>query len=443
MIWFWIIASLILSFLPLINKKINIANYVWLLIPIDAYGLSIAGAVIKPYMIFCIILLFVVYIKAKGTDFDLSASKGQLFAGVIVTLILIVSLFNSPSLSAIKAAFLALVVYLCAQIYASCADFNSAEQISDVFIASCFGCSVIFLVAYVCLVSGLQIDGIVAPDRTQVGMYMTMKNMSNGQYFEVYRLRGFAFDPTTMFPHFIFGITACVSRIFKKFNLYYIITLIFSILCIILSSSRMGILCCAISIVITAIVCIVQFESVKKQVLSITGGLALCVALLGFAVTKYGQAMLTSLLSIYSNRSSLTDEYGRFSIWKECISGYWEESPLWGVGLGQIQNFTAIERTAHNTWLQFICECGIIVGGIAIVYFLSIMVIGWVKTKAVHNAFPQNTSYFCVVIGYTMTVVSLFSADNITCSYLWFCAMLILKLAFSCESNNYSSLKHT
>ncbi len=427
--WLWIIAALVLSYLPLINKKIELSNYMWLLVPIDAYGISVAGATIKPYMVFALILPLVFCLKNKGTDRSLSASKGQLFLGVISILIITVNLINCDNFSSVKAALMTLVVYICAISYTSCTDCENAEQLSDVFIASCFGCSAIFITAYVLLQSGLNIDGIVANVRADDGLFMKTTNMVSGKYTETLRLRGFAFDPNTMFVQFAFGLSACVSKLFKKFNLYYILTLLLSIICIILSSSRMGLLCCVVSIAVTSMICIIRFDSVKKKVLSAISMIAACAVFLIASISSRGQAIFSSLLSTYSNRSSLFDEYGRFSIWKESLSVYWEKNPLFGIGYNNMSLYTPTERMTHNTWLQFICEFGLIVGGIAVIYFLSVMILGWSKLKSHHRYNPDNTSYLTLVIGYTMTIVALVSVDNVTCSYLWFSALMILKMS--------------
>lgn len=445
MIWLWITAALVLSYLPLFNKKIDIPYYMWLLIPIDAYGISVAGAVLKPYMVFALILPLILYAKNKGTDFDLSASKGQLLAGVLSVLIVLVNMLNTDDVSSVKAAIMTMVVYICAQIYASSTNCEHSEQLSDVFIASSFGCGMVYLIAYLCLQGGLDIGGITASNRAQNGLFLLMSNMSHGDFIQVYRLRGFSFDPNTMFVQFIFSSTACVSRLFKKFNIYYIITLVISLFSILLSSSRMGLLCFVFTIALTALINITRFDSVKKKIISTVTVLGVCAGALVFLISKYGQSILSSILSTYTNRSSLTDEYGRFSIWKECFKVYWDKSPFLGVGLGQMNKYTLTERMTHNTWLQFICECGLIVGSIAVIYFLSVMFIGWRKTRLKHKNEPDNTSYLCLIIGYTATIISLLSADNITCSYLWFSALLVLKMASyttptkSSQSNTLSS----
>lgn len=429
MIWLWITASLILSYLPLINKKIDFAHYMWLLIPIDAYGISIAGAVVKPYMVFALMLPIILYAKNKGTDFDLSATKGQLLAGIISILIIVVNMINNKDSYTIKAAIMTFVVYICAQLYASSTDNKNREQLSDVFIATCFGYGIVYLIAHLCLTNNFNPGGLIATERSEDGLFMLMSNMNQGQYIQVLRLRGFSSDPNIMFVQFIFGICACVSRLMKKFNLYYALTFVISIVCILLSSSRMGLLCCIVSIIITVLVTTSQIENTRKKILSIISMLSICAGILIVTITSWGQSFVSSLLSTYQNRSRLTDEYGRFSIWKDCFKVYWEKDPLLGVGLGQMDNYTMTERMTHNTWLQFICECGVIVGTIAVLYFLGTMIIGWAKTGFQHKMDPNNTSYLSLVIGYTVTIISLMSVDNITCSYLWFGALLLLKMA--------------
>lgn len=419
--WLWITAALILSFLPLINKKIEFSNYIWLLIPIDAYGISVAGATIKPYMIFAAFLPILFYCKNKGTGFELQTSKNQLLLGIISILIITVNLINCDNLSSVKAAFMTLVVYVCALFYTSCSDPKNAEQLNKIFIASAFGCGIIYIAGYLMFKIGSNMEGIVALTRQDDGMLLRLTNMVSGQQVIAYRLRGFAFDPNTLPIQFIFAISACVSGFFKKFNLYHLITLFISVTCIILSNSRMGILCCGLAVLITMIVKISQFKSNKQKTACILASLTSFAAMFLFFASHLGQRLLSNLLSIYSNRSSLTDEYGRFSIWKECLRIYWNKSPLLGVGFNNMSSYTETERMTHNTWLQFICEFGIIVGGIAVLYFIITLVIGFLKLKKYRN----SNAYVVLLVGYMVIIISITSVDNITCSYLWFSALLL------------------
>lgn len=57
MIWAWILAAMIISWL-FCKKGIGWYHYIWLLLPIEMYGVTVAGATIKPYMLFgCLIIL--------------------------------------------------------------------------------------------------------------------------------------------------------------------------------------------------------------------------------------------------------------------------------------------------------------------------------------------------------------------------------------------------
>lgn len=425
----WIIGALALSVLPLLNKKIEPAFYIWLLLPIDSYGISIAGATIKPYMIFAFALPLILYAQNKGNTFDLSASKGQLVAGIISVLMVTINFINNDDPASVKASLLTVIVYLCAQFCASTTNCEKIDQLCEVFVASCFGCGIIYFLSYLCLQNGIGLETIVAETREDIGLFMQTNNMVEGVYTETLRMRGFAYDPNLISVQFIFGISACVLSMFKKFKFYHLFTLIISIVCIILSDSRTGLICAILSIVITSVVCIVRFDSVKKKIAYFALILGGCSGFLVAAMTPWGQSKLNSLLSAYSDRSGLTDEYGRFSIWKECFQVYWQSNPILGVGFNNMRYLTATNRSPHNTWLGFLCECGLIVGGIAIVYFITVMIIGWVKMRHHQNKTQQNSAYLCLVIGYTVTIITLISVDNINCNYLWFGALLILKLA--------------
>ena len=56
MIWIWIAAAVIISWL-FCEKGISWYHYIWLLLPIEMYGVTIAGATLKPYMLFGICII--------------------------------------------------------------------------------------------------------------------------------------------------------------------------------------------------------------------------------------------------------------------------------------------------------------------------------------------------------------------------------------------------
>ena len=165
-----------------------------------------------------------------------------------------------------------------------------------------------------------------------------------------------------------------------------------------------------------------------RSLIKIAGLAAVPIVLVLVLTTDYVKDAMVSLLSVYANRSGLTDEYGRFSIWNDAISIWWEENILFGVGLGQIQYYTATGRTCHNTWLEVICGCGIFVGLLFIFAFGTLIVQGLrslVKQKAL-----RNSEFACTMVLGTMgVIISLFSVDNITFSYLWFGAFTVAAIS--------------
>ena len=426
--WIWIIAALFLSYLPLINKRTALSNYMWLLIPIDAYGIKLAGATIKPYMIFALILPLIIYARNKGSDFTFSATKGQLLAGLISISLVMITVITSPKLDAVKATFMTVVVYGCAQLYVSSTKKEDTKNLSDVIIATCFGYGIVYIIAYVLLISGLELDSICAVTREDPGLFLLNKNVVNGKFIATYRLRGFAYDPNTMFLPFFFAIAGCISNMFKKFRLYHAFTYVISLVCILISGSRMGLICYALTTVITCLYCIAKTEDTRKKAVSLISIGGVITAVIVFLMTNAGRYQITKLIASYSNRSGLTDEYGRFSIWKDCLEVFFNKNPFTGVGAGQMMHYNATGRMTHNTWLEFLCEFGLIVGGLAIVYFISLAILGWVKIKKFSTDIYLFVTYISILTGYTMTIVALTTVDNYTCSFLWFSALLILKL---------------
>lgn len=429
MIWMWITLAVILSAIPLIRKKIDIANYIWLLLPIDSYGIAVGGTSIRPYMIFAFILPIIMYAKNKGKDFDLSIKKGQLMGALVCVLIFIHSIFLSNGLTSVKAALYLLLVYTSVQLSTSCTSVSKSDKLCDVLIACSFGYSIVFVLAYLCVQLGVDIGGLVAATREEPGLVMRMGNVANGRYFVTMRLRGFMFDPNVMFLQFFYSIPACISKLFKKGNLYHIFTLVLSVICIIFSGSRMGLICSILAITLTVAVFIIQLDSVKKKVIGLVTALASGAGVMSFIISPWGKQAFSRLISNYSKRSSLIGQYGRFTVWAESLRIYWHTNPLLGVGLTQMNEYSSIERTTHNTWLQLICECGFFVGSAYVVYFFATLIYGWLKIKSKPKKDPVSVAYLCILIGYTITMVSLSSVDNYASSYLWIGALMLIKFA--------------
>lgn len=64
MIWAWIATAVAISLL-FCKKGISWYHYIWLLLPIEMYGVTIAGATLKPYMLFGICIIASDFIRNK------------------------------------------------------------------------------------------------------------------------------------------------------------------------------------------------------------------------------------------------------------------------------------------------------------------------------------------------------------------------------------------
>lgn len=94
-IWIWIGLSVLLSMLFVGKKKIDISHYIWLLLPVDMYGLSLMGATIKPYMLFSVLLMINVLYSGRG---KITANRNVITGGVICFLIICINFINNQSL---------------------------------------------------------------------------------------------------------------------------------------------------------------------------------------------------------------------------------------------------------------------------------------------------------------------------------------------------------
>lgn len=137
-------------------------------------------------------------------------------------------------------------------------------------------------------------------------------------------------------------------------------------------------------------------------------------------VTNKLEGIVGNVLEIYENRSGLTDEYGRLLIWSNALSILIATSPLIGLGTGMIQYRTATHLMCHNTWLEWICGCGFVVGGAIVIYFAvnSIMMLSRRYRKNISR--ENHSVYLGTAIGLVGVIIELTTIDNLTFSYLWF-----------------------
>ena len=425
MIWIWIAAAAVLSCLLLRKKKISIENYIWVLLPIDMYGFTAAGVTIKPYMFLGLLLFITLFMRYNGRLF-----VGDRGAAAIIPFLLgafVVNMFNGGDRTSIMSVLMMMMVYFIACVYASHLNTENIGEIPDVIVAASVGYGIVFIVAYALAIAGVNIGGVSTTIRSAPGILMRFSNMYGGSLIQNYRLRGFNIDPNTSVGVFIsaFSIDMIMMMLRKKKDKIYPVSLLVCLLCIILTNSRMGILAALIVMFITGVYIIRNLPERQKKLVIIQ--LLIILALLVAAAVISGKSarIFARLSSIYGNRSGFNDEYGRGSIWKNAIEIWIEHGLFFGIGFARMQFMTATGRVCHNTWLEILSSCGLIIGGLIILYFAVVILNGIFKKRTLTQ--DESILHQALLTGLVGVCWCLLTVDNITNSYLWFFTVTMLR----------------
>ena len=424
MIWIWIAVAILISVFLLRRKHISVENYIWVLLPVDMYGFNLAGVTIKPYMAFSLILLVGVFTRKRGKLFIGSSGQGAIIAFLFGALL--VNLFNGGTTSSIMSILMVLMVYFCACLYVSNID-ETIDEIPDVIVATSVGFGIVFIAAYLFSLAGINLSGITTTVRSEPGILMRFSNMYAGNLISNYRLRGFNIDPNTSVGVFL---AACSIDLMTLLSGYRkgrtnLLSFVICLVCIILTNSRMGMVAAMIVLLFSGSYAVKKMEGKQKQ-RTIIGlfflGLVFVAALV---FTGIGERAIASLTSIYGNRSGFSDEYGRGSIWKEAISIWVNRGFFFGIGTAQMQFATSTGRACHNTWLEWICSCGVIVGSSVVLYFFGLLISGFRRRTQISD--EDRVLYQALLMGLFGMIWCLLTVDNITNSYLWFFALTMIK----------------
>lgn len=422
-IWVWIIAAISISVSLLRKKGVSFEHYIWVLLPIDMYGISFAGAVIKPYMLFSVCLLMRMLLKGN-LKLQLR-SQWVLAGGILSVLLLVINLANNQGFASAKAALLVLLVWFCTVIYISNCGGSTFTDIPKVLVATGVGYGVVFILGYLLTVMGVELPEVIASERNQSGFFLNFSNMHQGKLVFISRLRGFTIDPNTMIGTFAFCSITCILKITKgEGKLLEWIGLLISGVCVLLSGSRMGLICFLFLLFFSIIV---GYKSATPKIRSIMifSGLCMTVICISLCITTNVIGVVSDAISSrYGNRSGLSDEYGRFTLWEDAVEVLMGKNPLFGIGMGQMQHYTPTNRACHNTWLEMICSSGLIIGGMLVLYFFLLMLTALHRSINRRNAKNQGIMW-CIILGSIVVIVSLVSVDNMTYSYLWFGTAMI------------------
>ena len=436
MIWLYIGVAILVSIALLRKRNISFENYIWVLLPVDMYGISLAGVTVKPYMLFSLLLIPSVMIKNHGKVFV----GNSRYIAIIPLLLgaMFINLFNGGTSASQMSIMMVFVVYICACVYATSID-ESIKEIPEVIVATSVGYGIVFLTAYIVSLMGINLQGLTAMARNEPGILMRFSNMYSGNHITNIRLRGFNIDPNTSVGVFLaaFSVDLMKTLLGREKERIHLVSFVLSFVCIILTNSRIGIAAAIIIMLFSGRYAIKQMQGRRKQRVVISLTFLSLVLLIALVFSGIGNRALEQMSSVYGNRSGFSDQYGRGTIWQEAISIWSKDGLFFGVGVGQMQYLTSTGRACHNTWLEWICSCGIILGSAIVLYFVILLKDGFKRRREVED--KNSTLFYALLMGFFGIVCCLFTVDNITNSYLWFFAISLIK-AMSVLSSHENSV---
>ena len=407
MIWVWIIAAIAISWL-LCRKKVAWYHYIWMLLPVEMYGITIAGATIKPYMILGVFMII-------KNLLDRKAHKVPAAFVAIIFLLSVSDILNGLIIASIMQHVMFLVIIYIAYNYVLISenDDDLLENIEVSTIATTIGYGLVFLVAYWFYSRGIGFGGIYTTDRYSAGMLLNF--ISTGGQTTV-RLRGFCIDPnsvvTTLIPGASFGLARLLYKNGGKFR--SLVAVILYAIVMDLSGSRMAVVCTVAMVIIMLMMGYKQAENKLWWF----GLIALVLLVVSFMAVYRFQNIASEVYSFFTARAGLNDTGGRFTIWK--YNARWLSDNgrlLFGVGQNQISNLTSVGKACHNTWLEWICGAGILLGGMIDLWFVITPFVFLDRLKR-NRIFIRDI--IPIVLAYVTALICITTVDNITNSVVLF-----------------------
>ena len=407
MMWVWIIAAIAISWL-LCRKKVAWYHYIWMLLPVEMYGITIAGATIKPYMILGVFMII-------KNLLDRKAHKVPAAFVAIIFLLTVSDILNGLIIASIMQHVMFLVIIYIAYNYVLISenDDDLLKNIEVSTIATTIGYGLVFLVAYWFYSRGIGFGGIYTTDRYSAGMFLNF--ISTGGQTTV-RLRGFCIDPNSVVTTLIQGASFGLARLLYKNNGKFrsLVAVILYAIVMDLSGSRMAVVCTVAMVIIMLMMGYKQAENKLRWF-----GLIVLVLLVASFVAVYRfQNIASEVYSFFTARAGLNDTGGRFTIWK--YNARWLSDNgrlLFGVGQNQISNLTTVGKACHNTWLEWICGTGILLGGMIDLWFVVTPVVFLDRLKC-NRIFIRDI--IPIVLAYVTALICITTVDNITNSVVLF-----------------------
>jgi len=100
-----------LSFAALGRRRVRFEHLIWMLLPIDMYGVQLAGFTLKPYMLFSAVLFLRMLMRRQLVV--VFRSRWALVSGASILLFMIVNMFNNEFYSSPLSSAMLAVVWCC------------------------------------------------------------------------------------------------------------------------------------------------------------------------------------------------------------------------------------------------------------------------------------------------------------------------------------------
>ena len=412
MIWIWIVAAVLISW-RLCRKKAAWYHYIWMLLPIDMYGVSFAGATIKPYMIFGAFIVFynIKYGKSRNVPIGIIA---------FVLALIISDILTGFILASVKIHILMVIVVAIAYSYCLMCGSDSLQfdGMSEVMSATTLGYGIIFSLAYLVYRFNPSFGQVYTLNRYSSGIFLGFITANRDV---VVRLRGFSIDPNIVITTLTPGAAVAFGRLSESKNgrALNAVTIIAFSLVTYLSGSRTATICAIL--LLMAMVFVLYKQSKHKKRFFIV-----CVLFIGASIVWAGfhfNELRSAIVSYFTVRARLNDEAGRITIWKNNLEWLWDNNKLLtGVGQKQISYLNGSGKEFHNTWLEWIGGTGLFIGiGIDLWFLLAPIAM---KNKMKHHQIEKK-QYVQLMVAYMVIIICVTTVNEIANS-----AMIILMILF-------------
>ena len=401
MIWVYILAAVILSWIITPRPKYW-GNYIWLLLPIELYGIQLGGAVIKPYMIFGFFIILT----------NLTTIKFPTLIYFISFLLVLSDCFTGLFLSSIMQHIMVMIIFIIACGYLSAQKgVIDADEIANVSIGTTLGYGIVYSIAYILTYYGIVLPDVYTTDRYTTGIvyYGALTGLDNAIAL---RLRGFCIDPNGVINPLILGAAFALNNLFyesqKKWKNMLAIIIYFSV--VYFSRSRAGMISSLAMVAYLLIMYLKNATNAKQTTLPVLGGIAFITLIM---IGNYN-SIVKGLKEYFEARSSFTGSAGRYTIWKYNLNYLIDNGYLLtGVGQNKIHDYTLWGKPCHNTWLEWVSGTGVFIG----LFMSSIFICSPIRylRKNKHKGIVYLERIRIIILAYYVLLIAITTVDYIAC----------------------------